>query len=313
VKIVRAIKEAGIILVTHMDTAGMLGILNGPREFAGTLWRVSLGEANSTLAGICRFVLRLAYGSTIGVIRNDMGRAQHLKQADLIGAITPIAMERIRKVCRVYGGEALAKRVQLVPHPNASYMRYDAAIPKERLVVAVGRWDDAKVKGTDLLLQASKIAAERDPELKIEIYGRPNPAMTQWHAGLPNNLQARILIKGVVPNTEITQGLQRAKISLCTSLREGYHTVSAEAHCCGCSAVGPDVPEIPSMKWFAAEPYGRMATRDAASMAKAIGQEMAAWDEGHREPNQISRYWAEQLHAPRVAEQILALSKATAQ
>ena len=313
VKIVRAIKEAGIILVTHMDTAGMLGIFNGPREFAGTLWRVSLGEANSTLAGICRFVLRLAYGSTLGFIRNDLGRAQHLKQADLIGAITPIAMERIRKVCRVYGGEALAKRVQLVPHPNASYMRYDAAILKERLVVAVGRWDDAKVKGTDLLLQASKIAAERDPELKIEIYGRPNAAMTRWHAGLPNNLQARIQIKGVVPNTEITQGLQRAKISLCTSLREGYHTVSAEAHCCGCSAVGPDVPEIPSMKWFAAEPYGRMATRDAASMAKAIGQEMAAWDEGHREPNQISRYWAEQLHAPRVAEQILALSKATAQ
>jgi glycosyltransferase involved in cell wall biosynthesis len=264
------------------------------------------------LAGICRFVLRLAYGSTLGFIRNDLGRAQHLKQADLIGAITPIAMERIRKVCRVYGGEALAKRVQLVPHPNASYMRYDAAILKERLVVAVGRWDDAKVKGTDLLLQASKIAAERDPELKIEIYGRPNAAMTRWHAGLPNNLQARIQIKGVVPNTEITQGLQRAKISLCTSLREGYHTVSAEAHCCGCSAVGPDVPEIPSMKWFAAEPYGRMATRDAASMAKAIGQEMAAWDEGRREPNQISRYWTEQLHAPRVAERILALTKSAA-
>jgi glycosyltransferase involved in cell wall biosynthesis len=313
VKIVRAIKEAGIILVTHMDTAGMLGILNGPREFAGTLWRVCLGEANSTLAGICRFVLRLAYGSTIGFIRNDLGRAQHLKQANLIGAITPIAMERIRKVCRVYGGEALAKRVQLVPHPNASYMRYDAAIPKERLVVAVGRWDDAKVKGTDLLLQTSKIAVERDPELKIEIYGRPNPAMTQWHAGLPNNLQARIQIKGVVPNTEITQGLQRAKISLCTSLREGYHTVSAEAHCCGCSTVGPDVPEIPSMKWFAAEPYGRMSTRDAASMANAIEVEMTAWDKGRREPNQISRYWTEQLHAPRVAEQILALSKTAEQ
>jgi hypothetical protein len=67
------------------------------------------------------------------------------------------------------------------------------------------------------------------------------------------------------------------------------------------------------MKWFAAEPYGRMATRDAASMAKAIGQEMAAWDKGRREPNQISRYWTEQLHAPRVAEQILALSKTAAQ
>ncbi|MFN6018274.1 MAG: glycosyltransferase [Verrucomicrobiota bacterium] len=309
VKIARAIKQAGLIFVTHMDTAGMLGILNGPREFASTLWRVCLGEASNPLAGICRFALRLAYGSTIALLRNDFGRSQHLKQADLIGAITPIAMERIRKVGRVYGGEALAKRVQLVPHANASYMRYDTTIPKERLVVAVGRWDDAKVKGTDLLLQTSRLAAEKDPHLLIEIYGRPNKAMTQWHAKLPMNLQARILIKGVVPNTQITQGLQRARISLCTSLREGYHTVSAEAHCCGCSAVGPDVPEIPSMKWFAAEPFGRMATRDAASLANAIEKEMAAWDEGRRDPHEISRHWSEKLHAPRVAEQIIALTK----
>jgi hypothetical protein len=137
VKIAKAIKQAGLIFVTHMDTAGMLGILNGPREFAGTLWRVCLGEASNPIAGVCRFALRLSYGATIALIRNDMGRAQHLKQADLIGAITPIAMERIHKVCRVYGGEALAKRVQLVPHANASYMRYDTTIPKERLVVAV--------------------------------------------------------------------------------------------------------------------------------------------------------------------------------
>ena len=309
VKIAKAIKQAGLIFVTHMDTAGMLGIFNGPREFASTLWRVCLGEASNPLIGICRFALRLAYGATIAPLINDLGRAQHLRQADLIGAITPIAMERIRKVCRIYGGEALAKRVQLVPHANASYMRYDTTIPKERLVVAVGRWDDAKVKGTDMLLQTSRLAAEKDPNLHIEIYGRPNAAMTQWHADLPNHVQARIHIKGVVPNTQITQGLQRARISLCTSLREGYHTVSAEAHCCGCSAVGPDVPEIPSMKWFAAEPFGQMAKRDAASLANAIVMEMFAWDEGRRNPLEITQYWSEKLHATRVAERILALTK----
>lgn len=308
-KIARAIKQAGLIFVTHMDTAGMLGILNGPLEYASTLWRVCLGEASNPMAGICRFALRLAYGSTLGLIRNDLGRAQHLKQADLIGAITPIAMERIRKVCRVYGGEALAKRVQLVPHANASYMRYDTSTPKERLVVAVGRWDDDKVKGTDLLLQTSRLAAETDPNLHIEIYGRPNGAMTQWHADLPNHLQTRIHIKGVVPNIQVTTAYKHARIFLCTSLRESYNIASAESLCCGCSAVGPDVPEIPSMKWFAAEPFGRMAKRDAASLAKAIEMEMTAWDEGRRDPHEISRHWSEKLHAPRVAKQIIALTK----
>jgi hypothetical protein len=312
VKIVRAIKKAGIILVTHMDTAGMLGVLNGPMEYAGTLWRVSHGEANNSLLGVCRFLLRFLYGSTIGVIRNDISRAKHLKEANLIGAITPIAVERIRKVCRVYGGQTLASRVQLVPHPNASYMRYDANIPKERLIVAVGRWDDAKVKGTSLLMRTAQIASENDPALHIEIYGQPTESMAQWHKSLPSNLRNRIHIKGVVPNTEITQGLQRARVSICTSLREGYHTVSAEAHCCGCSVVGPNVPEIPSMKWFALEPFGRMAERNGTSMAKAIGEEMSAWDNGHRDPNEISRHWSKQLHSPRVVEQILAHAKAVA-
>jgi glycosyltransferase involved in cell wall biosynthesis len=312
VKIARAIKQAGLIFVTHMDTAGMLGILNGPKEYAGTLWRVSHGEANNSLSGACRFLLRSLYGSTIGLIRNDISRARHLKEADLIGAITPIAVERIRKVCKIYGGQALANRVQLLPHPNASYMRYDANIPKERLIVAVGRWDDAKVKGTSLLMSTSQIASENDPALHIEIYGQPTESMTQWHNILPDNLRSRIHIKGVVPNTEITQGLQRARVSICTSLREGYHTVSAEAHCCGCSVVGPDVPEIPSMKWFALEPYGSMAKRDAASLAKAIGEEMTAWDEGRRDPNEISQHWSKQLHSPRVSEHILAITKSVA-
>lgn len=307
-KIARAIREAGLILVTHMDTSGMLGILNGPREFAGTLWRVCMGETNTVFAGFCRFMLRFAYGSTIAFLRNDISRAQHLKQANLIGAITPIAMERIRKVCRVYGGEDLAKRVQLVPHPNASYMRYDTTIPKERLVVAVGRWDDEKIKGTNLLMQTARLSTETIDGLHIEIYGTTNETMIHWHSDLPNHLKSRILLKGVVPNTQITEGMQRARISLCTSLREGYHTVSAEAHCCGCSAIGPDVPEIPSMKWFAVEPFGRMAARDVVSMVKAIEEEMTSWDEGLRDPYEISQFWSKQLHAPEVAKKIIALT-----
>lgn len=304
-KIAKAIRQSGCVLVTHMDTAGMLGVLNGPFEFASALWRVSMGESDGLFQGLLRFIFRLFYGCTIALLRRDITRAIHLKQAHLIGAITPIAFERIRKVCRFYGGESLANRVRLIPHPNASYMRYDTNIPKERLVIAVGRWDDEKVKGTKLLMEVAQEATQADKDLKIEIYGKTNQMIDEWHTGLSNDLKSRILIKGIVPNTQITEGLQRARISICTSLREGYHTVSAEAHCCGCSVIGPDVPEIPSMKWFAKEPFGRMAKRDAKSMAKAIIEELDSWDKQRRDPVEISKYWTETLHAPNIARKIL--------
>ncbi len=305
VKIVTAIKRAGLFLVTHMDTAGMLGILNGFTPFAGTLWRVSVGEQQNKIYGIMRFCARLAYGCSVGVLINDISRSRHLKQADVIGAITPVALERIRKVCRIYGGDKLASRVKLVPHPNASYMIPDPMIPKERLVVAVGRWDDDKVKGTDLLLATTKMVAEADPHVTIEIYGRATLAMESWHKSLKAGSRERIRLLGIVPNMEVMRGLQRARVSLCTSLREGYHTVSAEAHCCGCSVVGPDVPEIPSMKWFAAGEYGRMAIRESASMAEAVIGELEAWDREQREAESIARHWSILLHAPKVAVLLL--------
>jgi glycosyltransferase involved in cell wall biosynthesis len=305
VRIVRAIKESGLFLVSHMDTAGMLGVFNGLGEFSGNLWRVTMGEATHPLPGILRFAARLAYGCSVAVLRNDISRAQHLKQADIIGAISPIALERIRKVCRIYGSEELAARVQLVPHPNASYMSWDPSIPKERLIVAVGRWDDAKVKGTALLMQVSELCTIRDSSLSFEIYGHPSQGMRVWHDKLSPDLRERIHLMGIVPNTDVMKAYQRARISLCTSLREGYHTASAEAMCCGCSVVGPDVPEIPSMKWFACGESGRMAARNAESMAQAVWEENREWNKNARNPKVISDNWSAQLHSNRVALLIL--------
>jgi hypothetical protein len=304
-KIVRAIKEAGLLLVSHLDTAGMLGFLNGWSVFAGTLWRVSLGESDGRLKGLLTFFSRLGYGMTVGVVRNDFTRARHLRQADFIGAITPVALERIRKVCRIYGGEALANRVRLIPHPNAPYMVHDPDVPKERLVVAVGRWDDAKVKGTDLLMAATRRLAEADPGVAVEIYGRSTPAMEAWHAALDEEPRRRIKLIGIVPNRELVDGFKRARVIVCTSLRESYNIAVAEALCCGCSMVGPAVPETPGMPWFAEARSGRIARREPEAFGEALRRELVDWDEGRRDAAEISRHWAPLLHAPRVAARIL--------
>jgi hypothetical protein len=59
------------------------------------------------------------------------------------------------------------------------------------------------------------------------------------------------------------------------------------------------------MQWFATEPHGRVARREATSLAKALQHELIAWDARQRNPLEISQQWAATLHAPRVATAIL--------
>lgn len=303
--IARAIKEAGMILVTHMDTAGMLGVLNGFSAFAATLMAVCKGESRNSLSAYARFAARFTFASTIGILKNDITRARHLKQADLIGAITPIALERIQKVCRKYAGEELASKVKLIPHPNSSFMFYNPEIRKEPLVVAIGRWDDVKVKGTRLLMATVEALMANSREAQVEIYGKVPLFMKEWHQSLSSAASQRVQLMGVVRNEILGMALQRASISLCTSLRESYHIASAEALCCGCSIVGPDVSEIPSMKWFTGGQSGRMSARNPEAMAEALREELQDWDDGKRNAGEISAIWTSLLHAPRVAELIL--------
>jgi hypothetical protein len=129
--------------------------------------------------------------------------------------------------------------------------------------------------------------------------------MRSWHESLTKSVANRVELHGNVRNTDIGLALQRAQISLCTSLTESYHTVSAEALCCGCSIIGPDCPEVPSMKWFATEPHGRIARRETTTMVEAIQHELTAWDNGQRNPITISQKWGATLHAPNVATAIL--------
>lgn len=305
--IARAIRESGMILVTHIDSAGIFSIFNGAFQYMENIWQISIGKHGHSLKAFAVFASRMIYAVSVGLIRNDWMRAKHLKQAHLIGAISPIAVERIKKVCRVYGGADLANRVHLIPHPNASYMKYDPAISKERLIVAIGRWDDEKIKGTDLLKATCMLSLEKDETVQIEIYGKVPASMHSWHESLDSALRSRLHLKGIVPNFELRHSLQRAQVELCTSLSEGYHTVSAEALCCGCSVVGPDVPQIPSLKWFTQYGHGKIAKRDPLTLSDAVLSELSAWDQGLRDPIQISSKWTDVLHAPNISKTILHL------
>ena len=306
-KVARAIREADLFLLTHLDTGGMLGVLNGFLAYTEHLWRWSFGIRKPGPISIARFGIRLAYGVSAALIKNDLGRARHLKQADIIGATSPAAAERIRKVCRIYGGSELESRVMMIPHPIAPYMLYDPLQRKEPLIVTVGYWPDPD-KDSELLMHTVTALLTREKDVTIEIYGRPTDEMVKWSQDFDSMDRDRIKIMGVVPNEKLRHAFQRAQISLCTSLMESFHIASGEALCSGCSIVGPDTPGLPSMKWFADGPFGTLATRKQSEFADALASELGKWRNGERNPLEISDHWSKLLHAPRVAEMILKIA-----
>lgn len=178
---------------------------------------------------------------------------------------------------------------------------------KERLVVAAGQWDDERVKGTTLLKEVVEHLLQRDPAVKVEIYGRCPSWLGEWHGTLGAHDQLRVAMPGVVRNADLQGAYSRAKVSLCTSLRESFHISSAEALCCGCSVAGPEVPEIPSLKWFVGEGCGSLAKRTPRALADAVLGELKAWDNGARSADRIASLWQARLHAPQVARRILEL------
>jgi hypothetical protein len=98
---------------------------------------------------------------------------------------------------------------------------------------------------------------------------------------------------------------QSAQVSLCSSYYESGHIVSEEALCCGCSVVAPDLPALPSMKYFISKASGQLGGSSPETLGAALCDELDLWERGEREAAAISNHWCGQLHADRIAGQIV--------
>ena len=150
------------------------------------------------------------------------------------------------------------------------------------------------------------------PHWEAEIYGNIPPLLREWHGNLPEDLRARIRLAGYLPNAELQKKYSQARISLCTSRSEGTHVASAEALCAGASVVGPRLtPLLNCLQWYVSHDSGTLSPKDTPeSVSGALLEEIRAWDEGKRSPEEISRYWCSLLHAENSCKRIIAAYEA---
>ena len=113
-RVARAIHDAGVFLVLNQDNGGLISPLAAPGDWFREQYLLS-GQGRGPGAWL-QFLRLVARGLSAGLLLTDPLRASHLRNGDVIACVSPKAAASYQKICRIYGGRALAGRVMVLPH-----------------------------------------------------------------------------------------------------------------------------------------------------------------------------------------------------
>lgn len=308
--IAKAIKDAGLRLLVHLDSAGLMSPLVDGWSYSALVFRRYWHEAGPLL-GPMKGLLSVARSSIPRVM--DLPRLDHMALGDVVGCVSPIACERIRRFCLHYNRGDIVAKVALILHPVSPLMRWDGT-PKEKQVCIVGRWTRGDwVKNPSLMVNTLGLILARHPDHRAVAVGTTDYLVKNLVRQLPAQIRNRLILTGRLSQPEVSAIYRTSRISLCTSFSESFHISSAEAICAGCSVASYASTYLPNLPYYASEHSGTIAaSRTPELLAHAVSHEIEQWDAGNRDPAAISAFWTSRLHADKVATTIVeAIRKAT--
>jgi len=301
--VVEAAMAAGIKVAQVTDTQG---IFSPASDFKAHLqseqahyWHES--AFRRSLRTLCKIPL----SCTVRLLGRDRDRARTIASSDFFFAPTPRAAQRFKTLVHRLAGKEHADKVRFVPIPVNFHFTYDPAVEKQEEIVAVGRWDSIQ-KRTPLLMSAISHALNHRVATTYRIFGKITRELEAWHRSMPSAQRDRVFLEGMVTNSELAAAYQRAKVMLVSAAYEGCHNSSAEALCCGASVVACHSPFLGALEWHASKSSGRLANKaNGADLGQALIDELAAWDQGERDPATISKAWTQEMLPDQVARKIV--------
>lgn len=307
---VRAARMAGIRVAQVTDTQGIMSPVSDWKSHL--LAETAHYWHEPRWKQWCRTLAKAPYTHTLRLLQRDLPLARAIAAGDLFLTATPTAAARFKKFVGILQGEEASAKIRLVPIPVNFHFRFGATDHKQNEVIAVGRWDSLQ-KRTPLLLKTISLALHRNPEITFTVFGQASPEMEAWHRNLTTRHRAKVKLEGMVSNVTLAEAYRRAKVMLVSAAYEGCHNASAEAICSGASVVGCRSPFLGAIDWHTSKNSGRLAARATPeALARALHDELVAWDQGTRDPAAISHAWSQELHPDRVAARILNLFGETA-
>ena len=285
--VAEAIRAGGLKLYLNMDTGGLFSPFVEPAAYARGIWAAECkkrGRLSGTISALCRLG-----GSCVRLDRH-FSRLRHMNCADVIGVVSPIGAERVRKYVLFFGRHDIARKVHFVSHPIDQTMHYTGC-PKRESVVAVGRWDDS-VKRPEVLMDVAVKVLSRHPAVQFVIAGKDATRCAAEIAMRIPEAKDRVFGYERLEHDQLCEQMSLSQISLCTSRSEGFHTASAEALLCGCSIVSPQSPYLPSLPYFIDGGLsGRLSKNNPDALADAVLAELEAWKAGERDAAAIAKTW----------------------
>ena len=286
-----AARAAGSLVVAKGDTTGESVVRAHPRAtLVHALYNTPTTRERAT--AVLHWLARL--GPLAPRDARELERV--LRLADVTVIETEAARSAVDASLARSGRRVLANRVTVLRNPVSDrFTRAPVPTTRERLVVAVGRWD-----------LAAKDASLLGRTLERFLDARPDHGAVVVGDGGARHFGRRVVLAGHLAADELAALLARARVVVTSSRWESYSLSSHEALAMGCTVVGP--PLAPIRDILAQGPYGSLARRRSADgLADALVAEAAAWDRGLRDPVATASAWRDRLSVDAVGRELLTL------
>ena len=228
---------------------------------------------------------------------------RYLSYGDFVSIESPLALETLRMLYRSYNREDLVARSFFIPAPVTSDCKYDSSMVKNNCIISIGRWESFQ-KNTPLLVSVLGKILDSHKEYHADIIGSGEKRLGRLLRSIPFSVRSRIHVRGNIPHSNLASHYQHAKICFMPSRFESSCLVAEEALCCGCSLVGPE--RVRAFNYYILRKSGTVGTSyNTKGLQEALEDEINAWGNGKRNPEEIAFSWQKEFHAENVSRKIL--------
>jgi glycosyltransferase involved in cell wall biosynthesis len=286
-EIVGALKAAGALVIAKADTDGRISTRQHPWANGQRMVLHQRGAVERA-----RAVWHLAKRMGPLHAREVRQWSQSVEAADVVVVESSAAKRALERTFSCEPDAEMSDKIVVRRNPvQSAFSRADLHERRDRLVVAVGRWDDPQKDARLVYLAFARVLA-RDPSVRIELFG-PGVAV------FDRLRSTRVKLCGVVPNGELPEVFARAQVIAFGSRWEGGPLAALEALACGCSVVGTRIGAFVEIE---AAGGGRTAARRPGALAQAILDELELWEHGERSGAALSNAWRPRVDRRCVAE-----------
>ncbi|MFA6999688.1 MAG: glycosyltransferase [Candidatus Paceibacterota bacterium] len=292
-EILKTIKKSGKKVIVKADSDGTIGYPLAPNYLR--ILKITRNPIQWLLSNI-KWRLPIGY-----FVKRKL---KHIELADAVIIETPKALYNAVSVLHFWKLDNLKEKLCVILDPVPPDIINAQLSIKTDIIISVGRWEDEPCKNTTAMLKAMARFLSINKEYRYFIVGSGEDKILSFIKNLPENVQSRIIVKGLVKHQELSNLLSQSKIFFAPSNLESFNIAAAEALCMGCSVVGTP---LPNFKYLTADGFSGLVTKGfrITSFVDALVEDSKKWENNQYNQEEIANFWRERLNRKKIAEEIL--------